>query len=492
MKYNPLLLCDFYKVTHSRQYPKDISKIVSYFTPRTSRIDCDELVVFGLQGFIKTYLTEYFNKNFFEKSLDEVKKEYSEIIKNTLGETVYDLERVVELHNLGYLPIEIKALLEGTMCPIHVPFLEISNTHPKFAWVTNWVESLLSAETWHPMVSATIGKKYRDIVNKYYDLTVDDNVRKARALGDFSFRGQECLQSAVKSSAGFLLSFLNSATVPSIVYLQENYNCDCRLDEVGYGSVSTEHSVMCSNYSVDGDETSFIKRMITELYPNDNFSIVCDSYDYWNVVKNIIPQLKEEILNRDKTVFVRGDSGNPVEIVTQTVFELEKIFGSTINSKGYNVLPTQIRAIYGDSITVQRCEEIYKILEQNGFASNNVSLGVGSFSMQCIEENGVLKPFTRDTFGMAVKATYGKMKDGKEIKIFKNPKTDSDNFKKSQKGLCVVKKENDKLVCVDDLLESEYQAMSNENEMVVVYRNGEVMHQETLSQIRNRLHNNKF
>lgn len=232
--------------------------------------------------------------------------------------------------------------------------------------------------------------------------------------------------------------------------------------------------------------------MLNELYPNVNFSIVSDSYDYWNIVKNIIPQLKDDILARDKTMFVRGDSGDPIQIVTETVFELWKIFGGTKNSKVYKVLPPQIRAIYGDSITLQRCEKIYEILEENGFAANNVALGVGSFSMQCIEEDGILKPFTRDTFGMAVKATYGKLADGTEIKIFKNPKTDSDNFKKSQRGLCVVKNENGTLVCRDNLLEYEYENLHSENQMVTMYRNGQIMHQETLSDIRNRLHDMKF
>ena len=492
MEYNPLLLCDFYKTTHSRQYPKDMTKVVSYFTPRMSRINCDKVAVFGLQGFIKTFLTDYFERNFFSRPLEEVVGEYSRILSMTLGKGSYDGYRVVMLHNLGYLPIEIKALPEGTLCPLHVPFMEISNTHPDFAWVTNAIESLLSAETWHPMMSATVGKMYRDIVNEYYARTVDDDVPRSRALGDFSFRGQECLQSAVKSSAGFCLSFLNSATVPVIPYLEKMYNCNCDVDPVAFGSVSTEHSVMCSNFAVDGDEITFYKRMLNELYPNVSFSIVSDSYDYWNIVKNIIPQLKDDILARDKTMFVRGDSGDPIQIVTETVFELWKIFGGTKNSKGYKVLPPQIRAIYGDSITLQRCEKIYEILEENGFAANNVALGVGSFSMQCIEEDGILKPFTRDTFGMAVKATYGKLADGTEIKIFKNPKTDSDNFKKSQRGLCVVKNENGTLVCQDNLLEHEYENLHNENQMVTMYRNGQIMHQETLSDIRNRLHGMKF
>lgn len=160
MEYNPLLLCDFYKTTHSRQYPKDMTKVVSYFTPRMSRINCDKVVVFGLQGFIKTFLTDYFERNFFSRPLEEVVGEYSRILSMTLGKGSYDGYRVAMLHNLGYLPIEIKALPEGTLCPLHVPFMEISNTHPDFAWVTNAIESLLSAETWH---SDDVCHRWKDV-----------------------------------------------------------------------------------------------------------------------------------------------------------------------------------------------------------------------------------------------------------------------------------------------------------------------------------------
>lgn len=125
-----------------------------------------------------------------------------------------------------------------------------------------------------------------------------------------------------------------------------------------------------------------------------SFSMVSDSYDYWNLVDNILPQLKDEIMAHNGTLLIRGDSGDPVEIVTQTVYHLWDIFGGTVNSKGYKVLDPHVKALYGDSITVQRCEKIYAELKAHGFACNNVSLGVGSFSMQCIEQNGQLKPFT--------------------------------------------------------------------------------------------------
>lgn len=498
MKIIPPLICDFYKLVHPSQYPKDLSGIWSYYIPRVSRIDQDYLIQAGVQGFTKCYLVDCFNEHFFKKPLEEVVADYRRIVDATLGGGTYQIERIEALHKLGYLPLRVNALPEGTIVPIKVPMIEITNTHKDFAWVVNTIESLMSCTLWHTMVSANVGYRYRQIVNHFYDISVDaDSTAKPnRALGDFSMRGQESLESAVKSSAAFLFSFLNSATIPAINYLEYYYNCDCTSEPVGYGAISTEHSVMCSNYSVDGDEITMIKRLLTELYPNHSFSQVSDSYDYWNLVNVLLPECKKEILCHNGTIFIRGDSGDPVEIVTKTVFRLWETFGGTINKKGFRVLNPKIRVIYGDSITPQRAIRIYQILIDNGFSVENVKLGVGSFSFQCLEgtnpDNSIVyHPYTRDTFGIAVKSTAGQLRDGTFIEIFKNPKTDSGNFKKSHKGICaVVKNASGVLECIDGLRPDH--DLKEENEFMTVFLNGELFNQESIHQIRNRLHNGSF
>lgn len=496
---NPLLLLDFYKTTHCEQYPKGITRVVSYFTPRMSRLDGqDHLIMFGLQGYIKTYLMRSFEENFFDRPLTEVIEEYKRIIDNTLGENIVDYNKIKELHRLGYLPIQIKALDEGTRVPIKVPMFEITNTHPDFAWLVNTLETALSCSLWHPMISANVGDMYRQIVNEYFGISVDDDVPRCKALGDFSMRGQESCESAVKSSAGFCLSFLNTATVPTILYLEENYNCDCTKEEVAFGAISTEHSVMNSNYAVDGDEISLIKRLLTEIYPNNGFSMVSDSYDYWNLVDNLLPQCKEEIMNHNGYLAIRGDSGDPVEISTQTVYKLWDTFGGTVNSKGYKVLDPHLKVIYGDSITPQRAKSIYKKLIQNGFACNNVILGVGSFSMQCLEQmaycavpESTLQPYTRDTFGIAIKATYVEVGD-KQIAIFKDPKTDDGNFKKSQKGCCVVTANDAGELEYTDGLSFSQTKNNPANLMKPVFKDGAMVTEQSLADIRNKLHKGGF
>ena len=487
---NPMLLIDFYKAVHAEMLPAKITKSVSYFTPRMSRVRMwNKVVMFGLQGFVKTYLIDYFNERFFERPIDEVISEYERIMDASLGKGVYGLQKIKDLHVLGYLPIEIWALPEGTKVPMHVPMFCITNTHDDFAWLPQALESLISAEAWHPMLAATVGATYRGIVNKFYDETCDDSVSRNKALGSFDFRGEECTDSAIKAAAGWCLSFVNTATVPVIPYLEKLYNCDCTKEPVAFGSPSTEHAVMCSNYAVDGDEVTLLKRLLTEIYPDTSFSAVLDSYDYWNVIDNVLPQIKPEIMTHNGCMLMRGDSGDCIEVVTKTVFKLWDEFGGTINSKGYKVLDPHVKAIYGDSITIQRCERIYEILKDNGFAASNVALGVGSFSFQCVEEDGILKPFTRDTFSSCIKATYCEI-DHKPYPIFKNPK--EGGFKKSQKGCCLVYKNDNGELCDKDEYTWKEASCNSKQELKAIFRNSELLIDDSLANIRNRLHNNNF
>ncbi|HAU87911.1 MAG TPA: nicotinate phosphoribosyltransferase [Lachnospiraceae bacterium] len=536
MNINPLLALDFYKVTHSDQYPAGLTKMVSYFTPRTSRIwNQNKIILFGLQGFIKEYLIDAFNDFFFSKPKEQVLSEYASVLDNTIGIDAYNIEKIEALHDLGYLPLEIRALPEGTFVLVKVPCIEISNTHPDFVWLVNTIETLLSTTMWHTMVSANVGHMYREIVQEAYEKSVDIKSWAKTACGDFSMRGQESLESATKSSAAFCLSFVNTATVPAALYLERYYDGDLKSGDVVRGAVSTEHSVMCSNYAVDGDEKTQISRLLSTIYPNRSFSMVSDSYDYWNLVTNILPELKDQILRHNGTLFIRGDSGDPVEILAGkeiydvedieledpfeynfgdilydtskqkyytvekdsfieyeltpsdrgTVWCLWQIFGGTINSKGYKVLDSHIRAIYGDSITPIRARRIYERLMKNGFACNNVTLGVGSFSMQCLQESeNKYQPYTRDTFGIAVKATYAEDKDGNPIFIFKNPKTDPDSIKKSQKGCCCVFDSEVGLQYKDGLTWAESQ---KNNLLETVFIDGSIVKPQTITEIRERV-----
>ena len=502
-----LLLSDGYKQVHQEQFPKGTTKLVSYVTPRMSRLlSQNKMILFGLQAFCKNYLIDYFEENFFKLDEDDVIKEYTRVLDVMLGEGNYDVEKIRNLKRLGYLPLEIKALPEGTQVPMKTPCIEISNTHESFAWVVQWVESLLSSELWKPCVHANVAYSYRKIVDEYYDLTVDNDVPHSKAISDFGFRGLSCLQEAIKASASWLTSFSGTATIPAIPYLEYTYNCDNAKEVFATNAISTEHAVMASNFAVDGDEITMIKRLLTEIYPNASFSMVSDTYDLFNLIDNLLPQCREEIMNHNGKLLIRPDSGDIVEIAVKTVEHLYALFPGKTNTKGYKTLDSHIGCVYGDGVTQDRAKKIYKILMEKGFASNCIGFGAGSFSFNCIEEGGRLNPLTRDTFSVAIKATYG-IVNGEEIFIFKNPKTDKgsgNGFKKSQRGLCHVHIDclTDEIMVEDGFLQEEfddYEELAKQWEIPVsesllrtVFKNGEMVLEESLHDIRQRLHNGKF
>lgn len=171
MKLIPTLLCDFYKVSHRAQYPKDTAVIYSTLTPRSTKYakwnSDDKIVVFGIQAFVKEYLVEYFNENFFDRPENVVVAEYEELISSSLGPQYTDSSHIRALHKLGYLPLEIKVLPEGVAVGEKIPVMTIQNTHPDFFWLTNYFETLISCSTWQAMTSASIARQYRKLAEEY-------------------------------------------------------------------------------------------------------------------------------------------------------------------------------------------------------------------------------------------------------------------------------------------------------------------------------------
>ncbi len=486
MRTNPFLLTDYYKVGHVFQYPNNTTLVYSNLTPRKSRFDeIDEMVFFGLQYFIKEYLIDYFNENFFRQPKEKVLTDYKRRIITSLGAHLPSYEHLEKLHHLGYLPIEIKALPEGSRVPMRVPCLTIVNTLPEFYWLTNFLETILSAMIWQSCTSATIAYEYRKLLNRCADETGMPAEFIQWQGHDFSFRGMSSLESAVLSGMGHLLSFSGTDTIPAIDALEQYYFADAERELIGGSVAATEHSVMCSG-SKDGELETF-KRLITEVYPSGIISIVSDTWDLWKVCTEYLPALKEIILNRDGKVVIRPDSGDPVKIICgdpngKTAAErkgvvelLWDVFGGTITDKGYKLLDAHIGAIYGDSINLERAAAICEGLKQKGFASQ-VVFGIGSYTYQYN---------TRDTFGLAMKATYVEV-SGEGREIFKNPVTD-DGTKKSATGLLRVNKENGKYVLADKVSWKEEKG----GELKTVFKDGVFLKEYSLGEIRKILHEDR-
>jgi nicotinamide phosphoribosyltransferase len=376
----------------------------------------------------------------------------------------------------------------------------------------------MSAILWQPITSATIARQYRKILTEWASKTSDIPEFVDWQGHDFSFRGMAGLESAMMSGAGHLLSFTGTDTIPALLFLEKYYTANVEKELVG-GSVSaTEHSVMCAG-GKDGEFETF-ERLITEIYPSGIVSIVSDSWDLWRVLTEYLPRLNDVIVARDGKVVIRPDSGDPVDIICgkpyrdidelsdkyitsgpnlfrfngkfYTFFDkfnevegpeikgvielLWDTFGGTINSKGYKQLDPHIGAIYGDSITLERADEICRRLEAKGFASTNIVFGIGSFTYQYN---------TRDTFGMAMKATWVNV-NGESREIFKDPITD-DGTKKSAKGLLKVKKNADGKYELHDRVT--YEESIYDTDLELVFQNGKLVKEQSLSEIRNRLKN---
>lgn len=481
---NPLLLTDGYKVDHRRQYPTGTTLVYSNWTPRKSRIEgIDEVVFFGLQYFIKKYIIQEFNDNFFNQPKQEIIKKYARRINNYLGENQVGTKHIEDLHDLGYIPMVFKALPEGVSVPVRVPMFTMYNTKPEFFWLTNYFETLLSAVIWLPCNSATIAKQYRKILDKYANETSSIPEFVDWQGHDFSMRGMAGIEAAVTSASGHLLSFTGTDTIPAIDFLEHYYNADSDKELIGGSVAATEHSVMCMG--TDTGEYETFKRLITEIYPKGILSIVSDTWDLWKVLTDYLPRLKSEIIARAGKVVVRPDSGDPVDIICgnpngkteqekKGVIELLwDVFDGKVNNKGYKELIPQIGAIYGDSITIERATQICERLKQKGFASTNVVLGIGSFTYQYN---------TRDTFGFAMKATYGEV-NGEGREIYKDPITD-DGTKKSAKGLMsIFKDEQDKYYLKDQCQWTEEQDCA----LKEVFRDGKLLINDSLSNIRKRV-----
>lgn len=481
------ILCDFYKFSHRDQYPDKTEIVSATITARMSRIKgINHTVALAMQAFCQNWLIDFFNTQFFGRPCETVIAEYVRFIKNTLGDANPYTKHLEDLHKLGHLPLLIRGVPEGTLVPIRVPMFTVVNTDERFPWLTNYVETMLSAEIWQPITNATMAFRFRQLLNQAAKDTGGDLAFVPFQGHDFSMRGMPGILAGMSSGFAHLTSFVGTDTSPAIALAEFNYGADITKGLVGTSVPATEHSVMCANGSTTtADEIRTLKRLITEKYPTGIISVVLDTRDFWNAVLNVVGSLKTEIMARDGKLVIRPDSGDPVKIVigdsnAKTPPEqkglislLWEMFGGTQTKMGYGVLDSHIGSIYGDAITYPRAEAICAGLKTKKLASTNLVYGIGSYTYQ---HN------TRDTFGMAMKTTFCKV-NGDQRQLFKAPATD-DGTKTSQKGLTAVYWEGGTLKFKDGLLLGE----TVQNDAYVdIFRDGNMVTLHTLAEIRERL-----
>ena len=570
---NPITTCDSYKLAHQSMYAPGTELVYSNFTPRSNthlnipvKYKTNKVVFYGIQATMRQ-MKEEWDENFFSQPEAEMIAYYQRRTAPFAGDHKPDIEKIRRLHKLGYLPLRVKALPEGSRVNIGVPVFTVRNTLPDFYWFTNYVESYLSDESWKAITVATIADVYKQVIISYADETGGNRDFVDFQGHDFSMRGIDGSIPAARSGSAHLLSFKGSDTLGAVDWLEYYYNAANTF--VAASVPATEHSIMCLGEQTNEKET--IRRLIQDAYPTGIVSIVADSWDFFKVISVYARELKDIIEARQpdsmgfaKVVF-RPDSGDPADIicgveikdysdskwsddldivkrevasdvVSQVVSEtahgeagpgeasvifkyqfayyklvvdiswnrydkqyyyedghsiiscteivptpeqlgavetLWDIFGGTTNDKGYKTLSQKVGLIYGDSITVERADDILRRLKAKGFASDNIVFGIGSYTYQYL---------TRDTLGFAMKATYGQV-NGVGIEIVKDPVTDNGKTKKSAKGYLRVEKEGNDFVLYDQQTAEQ----EEQGELQVVFEDGIAYNITTLDEIRARL-----
>jgi nicotinamide phosphoribosyltransferase len=469
---NLLLLSDVYKMGHMEQYVPNCNKVYSYLQARSDKT-FKESVFFGLQYYLKEYLSKPITH-------DHV-NEFIHTRNAILGSTSPEIEnKMRRLADIGYFPLEIKAIPEGSVIPVKNVLMTMTNTHPEFYWTVGFVESLL-LKIWYPISVATTSYHYRKIVNQYFHETVDDVLMglKPFMVHDFGYRGDASEEGFKISGLAHLLSFTGSDTVPAHKFSMDYYGGFA--SDIMKSVPASEHSVMCS-FGKENEIDAF-KHML-KLYPTGPVSIVSDTYSIWNVLTQFAQELKPLILQRDGVTVFRPDSGDQMKIICGDpdadpqspegkgcLKLLEETFGSNVNTKGYKQLNPKVSLIYGDGIYLQKYENILQKMKEMNYASSNLIIGVG----------GILRNHTRDTLGFAMKATKIEV-NGVEKTIFKDPITDQK--KKSHRGyLCLIKDEKGNYQTLDEVTREQ----EKEGLLLPVFRDGKLLTDYTIYDIRERI-----
>jgi nicotinamide phosphoribosyltransferase len=472
-------MTDVYKCGHLNQYIEGTEYVYSYLMARSTK-NFDSCVFFGLQY----YLKEYLSRKITHEDVDD----FLRVTKSVIGEKPTDKqteERLRKLADLGYLPLEIKAVKEGTIIDNKNVLLSIKNTLPDFHWVVGFVESVL-LKIWFPITVATMSYNYRKIVEKYFADTCEDmKYLKTFMVHDFGYRGDTSEESSMISGSSHLLSFIGSDTLVSHDFLLEYYGAQTTLDKskpIMASVPASEHSVMCS-FGKENEIDAYMNML--KLYPSGIVSIVSDTYDIYNVLTNIVKQLKPMIMNRDGKVVFRPDSGNQEYIICGDPTAdpnspagkgclklLEEEFGYSVNSQGFKVINEKVGLIYGDGMYMEKYSRVLERMKTQGYASCNLVIGVG----------GILRFSTRDTLGLAIKAT-NIVVNGESRAIFKDPITDSG--KKSHRGLLML--DFDKTTGKYFTVENATVEQETQGYLHTVFKDGKVMCNEDLESIREKI-----
>lgn len=453
---NILLNADSYKASHFLQYPAGTSVVSSYIESRGGQYDAT--LFFGLQAFIKQTLLQPFT----QADIDEAEELLAAhgVPFNRAG-----WQYILDTYN-GFLPIEIQAVPEGSVVATHNVLVQVQNTDANCAWLTSYIETALLRAVWYPTTVATLSYNCKKVIANYLAETADTMDGLLFKLHDFGARGASSEESAALGGMAHLVNFMGSDTINAIVAARRFY----REPMAGFSIPAAEHSTITS-WGRDGEKDAYANMLKQFGGEGKLVAVVSDSYDLWNAIDNIWgDELRDAIINSGGTLVIRPDSGDPVEIVSTTLEKLMAKFGYSINSKGYKVLPACVRVIQGDGISLTSIGEILAEMKRRELSADNIAFGMGGELLQKVN---------RDTQKFAMKASAALI-GGEWRDVYKDPITDSG--KRSKRGrLALVKGDAGYVTVREDELAGRV------NQLRVVYRNGELLVDDSFAVVRARV-----
>jgi len=447
--HNIILNSDSYKYSQFNQYPANTTGIYSYIESRGGKYD--ETVFFGLQAFIKEYLTAPITQDMIDEA---------ELIITAHGEPFNRAgwEYILNEHN-GYLPVRIRAVPEGTIVPVKNVLATIENTDPACYWLTSFLETALLRAIWYPTTVATNSREIKKLILDALEKTGDPTTIDFK-LHDFGARGVSSLESAGIGGAAHLVNFMGTDTVEALLFARRYYNADM----AGFSIPAMEHSTVTS-WGRENEVASYRNMIKQNARPGGLVACVSDSYDIFAACELWGTELKQDVIDSGATVVVRPDSGDPATVVNECLAILDKNFGHTVNEKGFKVL-NNVRVIQGDGITIQSIRSIIFTITMSGYSVDNVAFGQGGALLQIVN---------RDDQKFAMKCSAA-LVNGEWVDVFKDPITDAG--KQSKKGR-VTLYNNGQGNLFSDVINKDYP-----DELVTVFENGKIVKEYTFDEVR--------
>ena len=460
LSFNPILAVDSYKLSHAFSYPSNVTGMFSYIEARTGGRDI--MIPFGLQMWLKKFMLQRITMEHIAEA-EAFAKLHGEPFKREAW------EKVVNDYD-GYLPLVIRAVPEGTPVRSGNALVTIECTDPDLFWLTSYIETAALRAIWYPTTIASMDWAIKNELKRLYEMTGADLSLLPFALHDFGGRGVTSAEQAEIGGAAHLVNFMGSDTIEGIRAANFYYGSEM----AAFSVPATEHSVECSFGSSSEQEIEYLRHQIKTFgKPGGIVSIVIDGFDVYRAAESLCTVLRDEIIASGAKIVFRPDSGDMMEVVPRILELQAATFGYEVNTKGFKKIK-HVGILQGDGVDHLSIKSLLGKMITMGYAADNIVFGSGG---------ALLQKVNRDTYKFAQKASAITI-DNKIIGIAKNPITDPG--KMSKKGRLTLARELTtgyvQTVNVDDAdLVNEWEDL-----MITVYRDGKLMVNDTLEQIRAR------